>query len=145
MKPTYVVDASVAVGWSVELPYSAACIRLLRESGTLIAPDLLVSEVTNAFYLQIKTGLANRERLADGLDLLPRWFAELVPSAMLRGRAFELALELNHPAYDCFYLALALNRDVRFVSADGHFLRKAIVAGYGNAVVHLEDFGKAEP
>ncbi len=140
MKPTYVVDASVAVGWSIALPYSGACNRLLQESGSLIAPDLVISEVTNAFYQQIKTGLANRDRLSDGLDLLPRWFAELVPSAMLRNRAFELALELNHPAYDCFYLALAVMRDVKFVSADSHFLRKAEAIGYKKSVKYVEDF-----
>lgn len=140
MKPALVVDANVAVGWSADSPNSATCVRILRESSALIAPDLIIPEVANTFYQLIRTGTANKERLRDGLEFLPRWFAELVPSASLRRRAFDLALELEHPAYDCFYLALALSRDVKFVSADGHFLRKASAKGYSGSVSHLEDW-----
>ena len=61
---------------------------------------------------------------------------------MLRMQAFDLALELKHPAYDCFYLALALMRDVRFVTSDAHFQRKAAAAGYGDRVVLLEDWAQ---
>jgi predicted nucleic acid-binding protein len=117
--------------------------RVLRETDALIAPDLIFPEVANAFYQQIKMGMANEQRLRDGLDLLPRWFAELVPSAILRNRAFDLALELKHPAYDCFYLALALMRDVQFVTTDEHFQRKAVTAGYGKSVVLLADWASA--
>lgn len=114
--------------------------RVLREADALIAPDLIFPEVASAFYQQIKTGMANKERLRDGLDLLPRWFSEIVPSAILRNRAFDLSVHLKHPAYDCFYLALALVRDVKFVSTDSHFLRKASAHGYQDSVVHLEDW-----
>jgi predicted nucleic acid-binding protein len=34
----------------------------------------------------------------------------------------RIAIELNHPAYDCLYVALAVERDCRFVIADDHFL-----------------------
>jgi predicted nucleic acid-binding protein len=34
-------------------------------------------------------------------------FEELVPVSVLRDRALAIAVELRHPAYDCFYLALA--------------------------------------
>jgi predicted nucleic acid-binding protein len=139
LKPTLVIDANIAVGWSVESPHSPQCVRLLRETGALIAPDLIIPEVTNAFYMQLKTEGANKERIMDGLEFLPRWFAELVPSASLHGRAFALALELKHPAYDCFYLALALMRNVKLVTTDAHFLRKAML-GYGASMVHLEDW-----
>ncbi|MGL4489253.1 MAG: type II toxin-antitoxin system VapC family toxin [Rhizobiaceae bacterium] len=138
--PTYVADASVAVGWTIVLPYSSACNRLLQESSSLIAPDLVIAEVTNAFFQQAKTGLADRDRLADGLNLLPRWFAELVPAATLRNQAFDLALQLEHPAYDCFYLALALEREIKFVTADNHFLRKATAKGYQKSVMSLDDW-----
>jgi predicted nucleic acid-binding protein len=142
-KPTLVIDANIAVGWSLESPNSPNCIRILRETEAVTAPDLIIAEVANAFYQQLKNGAANKDRIVDGLELLPRWFAELVPSATLRGRAFDLALELQHPAYDCFYLALALLRDVRFVTSDAHFQRKAAAAGYGERVVLLEDWAES--
>lgn len=139
-RPTLVVDANIAVGWSLESPNSPSCIRILRESDSVIAPDLIIPEVANTFYQQIKIGVANKDRILDGLVLLPRWFAELVPSATLRMKAFDLALEIKHPAYDCFYLALALMRDVRFVTSDAHFQRKAAAVGYRDRVVLLDDW-----
>lgn len=137
---TLVVDANVAVLWTLELPNSAVALRLLRKPGELIAPDVIVSEVTNTFYKYSKQFPDRLPRVMDGLEFLPRWFAELVPSAFLRSRAFELALELQHPAYDCFYLALALERDVRLVTADAHFLRKITLSSHAAAAVSLEDW-----
>jgi predicted nucleic acid-binding protein len=144
LKATYVVDANVAVSWTVELPYTSLAKTLLGSSGSLIAPDFIVVEVANAFHVLNKSGVANRERLKDGLDLLPRWFSELCPASQLRSRAFELATELNHPAYDCFYLALALLRDVKLVTSDAHFLRKVVASGYQKSVSSLEEWAKDE-
>lgn len=44
-------------------------------------------------------------------------------SVELVERAFDLALDLRHPIYDCLYLALALDRGVRMVTADQGFVR----------------------
>lgn len=137
---TVVVDANVAVYWTVEAPLSENAVNVLRFEKTIIAPDLIIAAVTNALYMQVKDRPDKVERAMDGLEFLPRWFAELVPSASLRSRAMGLALELEHPAYDCFYLALAVSRRVKLISADGHFLRKAAAKGYGNLTAHLEDW-----
>ena len=37
-------------------------------------------------------------------------FEELVPTSVLKDRALAIAMELRHPAYNCFYLALAERR-----------------------------------
>ena len=137
-----VVDANVALFWTIKTPHSAKAAAVLRNGQQIIAPDLIIAEVTNAFFTQVRNRPEVADRARDGLELLPRWFAELVPSSMLRSRAFDLALELKHPAYDCFYLALALMRDVRFVTNDAHFQRKAAAAGYGDTVALLEDWAQ---
>jgi predicted nucleic acid-binding protein len=36
----------------------------------------------------------------------------------LASRAFEIAAELRHPVYDCFYLALAEREEASLVTAD---------------------------
>jgi predicted nucleic acid-binding protein len=41
----------------------------------------------------------------------------------LERRALELAIALDHPVYDCLYLALAERMGVGMVSADRRFLR----------------------
>jgi predicted nucleic acid-binding protein len=129
-----VVDANIALFWTIETPASPAAKAVLRSGRSLIAPDLVIAEVTNALFIQVKRGLLDKERVADGLNLLPRWFSELCPASVLRNRAFELANQLNHPAYDCFYLALALLRESTFVTSDRHFHRKAVAAGYQKSV-----------
>jgi predicted nucleic acid-binding protein len=49
---------------------------------------------------------------------------ELLPTRSLLEAATRIAIELDHPAYDCIYLALAVQSDCRFVTADQRFLRK---------------------
>ena len=46
------------------------------------------------------------------------------PTRHLLGLATGLAVELDHPAYDCIYLALAIERDIQFATADERFQRK---------------------
>jgi predicted nucleic acid-binding protein len=48
----------------------------------------------------------------------------LVPSRALLESATRLAIELDHPAYDCLYLALAVENDCRFVTADKRLVNK---------------------
>ena len=37
----------------------------------------------------------------------------------------RMALDLNHPIFDCFYLAAALRNDTKLVTADRRLLAKA--------------------
>ncbi|MGH6913872.1 MAG: type II toxin-antitoxin system VapC family toxin, partial [Geminicoccales bacterium] len=57
-------------------------------------------------------------------DALPKLFAELWPTVWLAGRAFEIAAELRHPVYDCFYLALAESQDAPLITADRRLLAR---------------------
>jgi predicted nucleic acid-binding protein len=51
--------------------------------------------------------------------------------------AMRMALDLNHAIYDCFYLAAALRRDTRLVTADRLLLARAATHPYlaGRAVL----------
>jgi predicted nucleic acid-binding protein len=137
---TVVVDANVAVHWTITSPHTKSAEQLLR-SVPLIAPELIIAEVTNAFFFNIRERSDRVQRALDGLDFLPRSFAELVPTVALRHRAMAYGLELDHPTYDCFYLALAESRRIQLVTTDERFIRK--VAGfpaYAKRVVHLADW-----
>jgi predicted nucleic acid-binding protein len=137
---TLVVDANVALLWSIKVPLSDKATDILRNGRHIIAPDLIIPEVTNAWAMIVRQGKNTADLAKDSLAQLPRWFSELVPSAILRDKAFHLALQLDHPAYDCFYLALAQMRDVKLVTRDAHFERKAEAAGLGQYVVALESW-----
>ncbi|MDF2781136.1 MAG: PilT protein domain protein, partial [Geminicoccaceae bacterium] len=46
------------------------------------------------------------------------------PTAILASRAMMLALELDHPVYDCFYLALAESEQSAMLTADRRLLAR---------------------
>ncbi len=135
-----VVDASVAVRWTIEMPWSDRAEALIRSKLPLIAPEWIVAEVANAFLYAVRERTDRVQRALDGLEFLPRWFAALMPAMGLRHRAMACALELDHPVYDCFYLALAEKADCTYVTADERFLRKVKGTLYGRRVVHLKDW-----
>ena len=72
-----------------------------------------------------------------GLASLNRYFEQLLPTARLIERALELALFLDHPIYDCLYLACAESLDKVLVTADERFLRKALASDVDVEIVPL--------
>ncbi len=50
---TTVVDASVAIKFSVEELGSAAALALIRSEPVLVAPDLILTEAANAYWSMV--------------------------------------------------------------------------------------------
>lgn len=118
---TIVTDASVAAKWLLVEDGSDRASALRDQSG-LIAPSLIASEIGNALWKAVRRGDVSRADALAALDaaLLP--FEALVPMEDLRLRALELAIDLSHPIYDCFYLALAERERCPLVTADKRLL-----------------------
>jgi len=119
-----VVDASVAIKWFVEEDGSEAAEALLISPGLLIAPDLIVAEVCNAAWKAVRIGAMSSEQQDDAAARLATVLDELVPLALLARRAVAASRALDHPAYDCFYLALAEQRDTQLITADRRLLQR---------------------
>lgn len=115
---TLVVDASVAVKWYLEEPDADAEQQLAAAESDLIAPDLITAEVGNVLWTRLRTGEITREQAQAIAIALPRAFAVLTPSAELLASALAIATALDHPIYDCLYLALADRSDASLVTAD---------------------------
>jgi predicted nucleic acid-binding protein len=113
-----IIDASVAFKLIIPEEGQAAALELAANS-SLIAPDLIFAELANALWR-----VSRRDPLLD-------WPAEalrlrsmidrVVPSEDLMPSALNLAIALHHPAYDCFYLALAIAEDDVLATADRRF------------------------
>jgi predicted nucleic acid-binding protein len=112
-----VVDASIAIKWVVPEPGTPEAIAL-QDSFEIIAPELLIAECANILWKKVARGNLTREQSQMAAELLEELDVELFPMRKLFPRATELALELNHPAYDCFYVALAEAEDCPIVTAD---------------------------
>jgi len=119
-----VVDASVAVLWTLEQTGSDRAAALSTEDG-FIAPSLIVAEIGNAIWKRV---MWHEMPVAVGTragEIAVSLFSRLVPLEELLSRAIEIAAELQHPIYDCFYLALAERERVPLVCADKDVIKKA--------------------
>jgi predicted nucleic acid-binding protein len=91
---------------------------LWRDEPDLIAPDLLVPEVCNAAWRKVRRGETHPAQAQQIAQRLRGGVLALRPTAPLAARTLELALALDHPVSDCFYLALAEAEQVGLVTAD---------------------------
>ena len=120
---TLVIDASIAIKWVVEEGGTDLALAL-RQQARLIAPDLLVPECANILWKKVQRKELTKDEALLAARLLQSAEIELVPTRALLEAAARLAIELDHPAYDCIYLALAVENECRFVTADERLVNK---------------------
>ncbi len=120
-----IVDASVAVKWFSEEEQSGPAEALLASMEPLIAPDLVIAEIGNALWKKATRKLLQPRQAISAMADASSFFDRLIPLGELAMRATELAIELQHPIYDCFYLALAERERAPIISADDKLLGAA--------------------
>ena len=120
---TTIVDASVALKWFVEEDLVEEAESLLRRPGHLLAPDLIVPELTNALWKKLIRKQITHAQAQDITAAIPRLRMQLVPSVTLHQRALNIAIELRHPVYDCLYIACAEMIGGTLITADGRLCR----------------------
>jgi len=120
---TLVIDASIAVKWVVEEDGTPEALAL-RQKAKLIAPELLVAECANILWKKVQRGELLKDEALLAARLLQGAEIELLPTRFLFEAATRISIEIDHPAYDCLYLALAVEKECQLVSADERFLRK---------------------
>jgi predicted nucleic acid-binding protein len=118
----FVIDASIAIKWVIPEPGTAQALTLLK-SGGLAAPDLIVAECANILWKKTQRAEIAAQEAMIAAHLITQAQLEILPTRALLSAATDLAIKLSHPAHDCLYLALALDRGMRFVTADERFLR----------------------
>ncbi len=123
MRNAVVVDASVAVKWVYQEDQSRQAL-VVRDMFDLIAPELILAECANILWKKVTRGQLGDEEAVLAAEVLARTPMEMVSHKRLTGVAMRLSVMLGHPAYDCFYLAIAESRRISLVTADERLLRK---------------------
>ena len=125
-----VIDASALIKLAFHDPLSPAATRI-AEHYELLAPSIILSECANALWKAVRfagypqaVATLNLTDLQNSLTLLAD--ADLIETA------FHLACELEHPVYDCLYLALALQERVPFVLCRSDFFAQTRSSGCCN-------------
>jgi predicted nucleic acid-binding protein len=84
----------------------------------------VIAEITNAAWKFVTFDRITSESAMSAVREVVKAFDELVPTSGLKDRALAIAIELRHPAYDCFYLALAERNTSPLVTADDRLIRR---------------------
>ena len=128
---TQVVDTSVVLAWYVAEEGSEAALPLL--GCDLIAPNLMMTELANALWKKWHRAEISEVQafaiLAEASSAVG-----LVAHEVFLERALELALTLDHPVYDCVFLAMAETMEMSFVTADRKFANAASRGGHGRLI-----------
>lgn len=113
-----VVDASAVVRIIEGAEPAVSFQEALLQADLVLAPELMLTEVANALWRLQRAGQLE----ADGLQRRLSRAVELVdviePDRHLQAEALALACHLDHPVYDCLYLALARREAAVLVTAD---------------------------
>jgi predicted nucleic acid-binding protein len=125
-----ILDASVALKLYFREEGSNEARRIALDEA-LAAPDLIFAEVANAAWKKARRGEAGAHAAVSELGSV---VSHVVPCATLASQALDLARTLEHPVYDCFYLALALRRQERLVTADIRFAAVVAASPYAATI-----------
>jgi predicted nucleic acid-binding protein len=132
-----IVDASVALKWFIEEPGSIEAAALLVPGVIRIAPDLIFAEACNAAWKALRRGLIVPSQYIAVTGRLGDVLTETVPTVGLVPRAGQIAVDLDHPVYDAFYLALAEARNAPLITADERLLKRVASTSWRDRVINL--------
>ena len=132
------VDSSVALKWFLDEADSAAA-RLLLSDHVLVSPALVLAETGNGLWKAWRRSILSSDVVERALATLPSLFAELAPIDPVLVRAGALSRELDHPVYDCIYLATAERLDMPLVTADQRLRLRLATSAYAGHIRMIED------
>lgn len=138
-----VIDASVAIKWFVAEPDSALAVKLFERVGGLAAPRLLMVEIASGLRKNFVRRLIRRETVLASIRAVESLIEAWHEDESLLIEALTLALDLDHPIYDCFYLALARKLNTVCVTADIKLLNKVAGTPFAPLAVGLADWRAA--
>jgi len=135
-----VVDSCVAVKWVVREDHSDKAIELLGADLHLVAPDLVLIEIANALWKNVKRGLLAADQVKMRLNDVPGFFNKLLSTPDLVAEAFALGVAADVPIYDCAYVVAARRIGARLVTADRKLIAKLTGTPDEGRVVHIADW-----
>jgi predicted nucleic acid-binding protein len=136
MKAT-VIDASTVAAALFRETNCGAADAILASGVELHAPDLVYVEVANVIWKRYR-----RRQIDDteAIDLLSYALAlplEITPSPQLAEAALKLAMHTGRTAYDCLYVALAVQLSTAVISNDRRLVNALSGGPLKNHVIWL--------
>ena len=114
-----VIDASVAVKWVVAEEQHDIALRLARSSIEFAAPSVLVPELINVLRKKVLRKELSAEQAVPAAAKATALIKQFVDLQDKTAEIMAMSLALNHPAYDCCYIAAAKSIGAILVTAAG--------------------------
>ncbi len=115
-----VVDTSVIVKLAIPEVRSDSATRLRGD--VLAAPPIWQAEAGNTFWRKIQIKQITQVQALPLLRALLNMIVTLDPADDDTEGALKLAVALEHPTYDCFFLDAAIRHDTYVVTDDTRFV-----------------------
>lgn len=117
----YIIDASVILKWFIPEEHSERALRLKDSDARLHAPAFLTLEVGNVLSKKRRRGELTTRDAEDIWRAFRRAPIRRYADEMLVLAAFDLAHHTKQSLYDSLYLALAMQLNLTFLTADRKF------------------------
>ena len=124
-----VLDASAAVDVALDGRRAPQLGAMLEESEEVLAPDLLLAEIVNSIWKYHEFQQLELTTCVSALDSAVRLVDTLVSCQELYREAFLLSRTTRRPAYEMFYLALAMREDAALMTLDNALRKEATRQG----------------
>lgn len=134
MPADFVVDASLLGAAFFREGATPVARRFLETGPSLVAPELLWTEIANLAARKISRGEATLEVGKRAIEAISQFVGTAEPLRPLAQRAFVLAATHRFSADDGAYLALAEARGIPIATMDRKFALRAADAGLDRLV-----------
>jgi predicted nucleic acid-binding protein len=119
-----VFDASIIFPLLVNEEKSLVAREIYAKSQDVIFLDFLRVEIANGLASSVRRRRFDQIYATEAMEKLDRLILRAINSAPFVTAAFALALEINHPVYDCLYAIAARENDATLVTCDVRFAAK---------------------
>ncbi|MBX3330541.1 MAG: type II toxin-antitoxin system VapC family toxin [Nitrospira sp.] len=136
----YIIDASVILKWFIPEEHSERALRLKDSDARLHAPVFLTLEVGNVLSKKRRRGELTAQDAEDIWRAFRRAPIRRHADETLVLAAFDLAHHTRQSLYDSLYLALAMQLNLTFLTADRKFYQALQHSEYHSRLLWIEDF-----
>ncbi|MEM9723805.1 MAG: type II toxin-antitoxin system VapC family toxin [Bacteroidota bacterium] len=120
-----ILDVNAAFAYITRPDLQVQFRRVFEDSEQIIAPDVYIAEATNVAWQFHKIEGRDPEGCHILLTRSLSIVESFIPTLNYYEHALNLACQLLHPAYDCFYLALALTHSGTIFTFDKKLVKMA--------------------
>jgi predicted nucleic acid-binding protein len=114
--------------------------KLLQDFPATCAPDFVAVETANVLWKKVRRSEMTGYQAEEALAALPKFFDRFYPTNQFVRRALQISLALDHPIYDCLYLACAEELGAKLATANARLLNKCAKSDFAQTLVLVDHF-----